>query len=263
MFDEVEGRRRALYVVNSSGSKLLKLAIKSESRDRAFAQIKIIRYGIRRACVWVDRPNDPKIEELKGNVEITYHGGYQGGQLPKVHIKARSGYKNLVDDSLDLPADREVPVPLFSLEVGNASRRNTGNTVTKKAHVLSVSYTQPVRVDFYLAALNMDIGAFVDSMYFFNLLFTPDYLASARGGRLNGGLIIPPLVYFRMGEYKILARRSVSSHAKQPSLHFFKNKDYYAKFMGRRIAFPNEDGSFTWSTMVEHDEQIKKTSAFR
>lgn len=57
--------------------------------------------------------------------------------------------------------------------------------------------------------------------------------------------MIPSLLYFRTGQYKLLVRRSVTNHAGQPRLHFFNNKNYYCKFMNRRLAVPNDDDGYT------------------
>ncbi len=257
---EVENRK-ALYLTNLHGQKLLKISVKSEAHKHQgtqHAQIKVITYGIDRAWLWRDRPSDPDIARLHDGVELTYHGGASGDMTPKVHIKVTTGrYTTLIDDSLHLPHNTEHPVPLFSLETGYANRREVTNRVNKAAHVMDAGSSEPVRFDFYLAGADIDMHAFVNSMYFFNFFWTQDYLLMAKNLPLTSGLIIAPITFFRMGQYQLAVRRSVSSHAGRPRLHFYNNKNYYEKLMNRRTATPNADGSLTWSTMREEDARLR------
>ncbi|MDP2770607.1 MAG: hypothetical protein Q8O81_12340 [Giesbergeria sp.] len=97
--------RKVLYLSNQHGHKLLKIAVKSEPgshQNKLHAQIKGIPYGIKRAIVWHDLPSDPKLVALHDGVDLTYHGGQNNDQTPKVHIKATSGDATLIDDSLSL-----------------------------------------------------------------------------------------------------------------------------------------------------------------
>lgn len=140
---------------------------------------------------------------------MTYHGAKQENKDSKIHLKAKSRYKTLIDDSLLLPADIDVPVPLFALETGYANHKKTGSNVSKSGHKISTEHPGFVRVDFYLASLRMDANSFVNSMYFFNLFWTQDYLAAAKNNVLNGGLIIAPILFVPMGEYMLVVRRSL------------------------------------------------------
>lgn len=253
--------RKTLYLTNLHGQKLLKISVKSEplkNQGTHHAQLKVITYGINRAWLWTDRPNDPDIVRLHDGVELTYHGGPRGDMKPKVHIKVTTGrYATFIDDSLHLPHDTEHPVPLFSLETGYANRREVTHQVTKVAHVMDAGSGEPVRFDFYLAGAEIDMQRFVNSMYFFNLFWTQDYLLTAKNLPLTSGLIIAPITFFRMGRYQLVVRRSVSSHAGRPRLHFYNNKNYYEKLMNRRTATPNADGSLTCSTMRDEDARLR------
>lgn len=253
--------RKTLYLTNSHGQKLLKISVKSEAQkhqDTQQAQLKIVTYGINRAWLWRDRPSDPEIVSLHDGVELTYHGGQNGDKTPKVHIKVMTGrYITLIEDSLHLPHDTEHPVPLFSLETGYANQRGVTNPVTKAAHVMSAGSFEPVRFDFYLAGGEIDKQAFVNSMYFFNVFWTQDYLLAVKNHPLTSGRIIAPITFFPMGHYKIVVRRSISSYAGRPRLHFYNNKNYYEKLMNRRIAMLNADGTLDWSTMREEDMRLR------
>lgn len=252
--------RKNLYVTNPHGQKLLKVFVKSEAQKNQgtqHAQLKIITYGVNRAWLWKDRPSDPEIAILHDGVELTYHGGQNEDMTPKVHIKAMTGrYTTLIDDSLFLPHDTKHPVPLFSLETGYANQREVSNPVTKVAHVMSTGSCEPVRFDFYLAGAGIDMQAFVNSMYFFNLFWTQDYLQVVKNLPLTSGRIIAPITFFPMGQYQIVVRRSISSHTGRPRLHFYNNKNYYEKLMNRRTATTNADGTLSWSTMKEEDLRV-------
>ncbi|MDD3883599.1 MAG: hypothetical protein PHW66_01575 [Gallionella sp.] len=251
--------RRVLYLTNQYGQKLLKIVVKSETQkflDTKHAQIKIITYGIKRAWVWRDQPSDPQIAILRDGVNLTYHGGQKNGQNPKVHIKATTGYINLIDDSLQLPSDTYHPVPLFSLETGYANQWALTNPVTKSGHIISTGDCQSVRFDLYLVGSEMDLGAFFNSMYFLTLVGTHDYLVAAKNCPLTSGLIIAPITFCHMGNYQVLIRRSVSNQNGRPRLHFYNNKNYYAKLMNRPTATKNDDGTLNWSTMAQEDERL-------
>ena len=252
--------RRTLYLVSQSGQKLLKVLVKSEADtnlDKPHAQIKLIPYGIKRATVWQDKPSDPQLAILRDGVDLTYHGGRKTDQAPKVHIKATTGYTTLIDDSLTLPADADLPVPLFSLESGYANQRALTNPVTKSGHVIPAGDHLSVRFDLYLAGASIDMTTFVNSIYFFNMFWTQDYLIAAKKSPLTSGQIIAPITFCRMGHYQVAIRRSLSNYNGRPHLQFYNNKNYYAKLMNRRIAALNTDGTLNWSTMAQEDARLR------
>lgn len=260
MLAQESADRKVLYLVNQYGNKLLKLLVKSEPSshlDKKYAQLKLIPYGIKRATVWQDIPSDPKLVTLHDGVDLTYYGGQKGDQTPKVHIKAISGYSTLIDDSLSLPIDVDVPIPLFSLDAGYANQRMLRNPVTKSSHVVFAGSAQAVRFDMCLASASKDMSAFINSMYFFNLFWTQDYLATAKNLPLTGGLIIAPITFYRMGQCQIVVRRSLSNHHGRPRLQFYNNKNYYDKLMNRRTAWLNSQGSLTWSTMAQDGVRLR------
>lgn len=259
MFRHEERNHKSLYLTNNAGDKLLKLVIKKEStskRDDEFAQIKIIRYGIKRAYLWLDKPKDPYIISLHDNVEITYHGAPKNELSPKIHIKASSGYKTLVNDSLQLPSCAHHPIPLFSFESGYANKRITGQPVTKSSHTISTEHQSSVRFDLYLSSAKMDMKAFGQSAYFFNLFWNMDYLAITKHPPLSSGLIIAPITLFPMGSHMILVRRSISGHTGRPYINFYSNKNYYSKMMDRPVAYQNDDGTLHWSTLRAEDDRL-------
>ncbi|WP_113908183.1 hypothetical protein [Aliidiomarina celeris] len=255
-----EHNRKSLYLTNVHGDKLLKLAIKDEprsGRDQSHAQIKIISTAIKWAHVWADKPTDPKKVKLPEQVEMTYHGAHVREMKPKVHLKAQSGYRTLIDDSLDLPSTTNIPVPLFALESSYNNERRLGNPVTKKGHVVCTDNPCSVRADFYLASSEVNIYSYMSSIHFFSFLFTQDYLASAKGHPLVGGQIIAPVKIFRMGSYLLFVRRSISAYRGRPQLSFYSNKNYYPKMMGRSVAWKDENGRVQLSTMAAEEQRLR------
>lgn len=224
VLQRVEENRNAVYITNQFGKKLLKLSIRGENRSSAedigSAQIKIIRYGLKKACVWRDEPNDPKII------------------------------------SLSLPKDMHHPVPLFALETGYSNQIKNEEQHRKKAHYVATEHSGPVRFDFYLAAKGFSYEKFVMSAYFFNMFSTIDYLSKAQSGVFNSGQIIGPILFLPVRDFVLVARRSVSNYNGQPMLHFYQNRDYYSKLMDRPTAYQNADGTYTWSTLREDEERI-------
>lgn len=259
MLQQLDTDRRALYLTNQYGQKLLKILVKSESdsgHESKHAQIKLIPYGTKRAWLWRDQPSDPQIVPLRNGVNLTYHGGWRGQHAPKVHIEATSGYTTLIKESLSLPSDIAHPVPLFSFETGCSNQLPLTNAVTKRAHVVSTEQQYPIRFDLYIASAGMDMEAFINSMYFFSLFWSLDYLAAKKNCPLTSGKIVTPISFCRMGAYKLAVRRSVATHNGRPRLHFYSNKDYYAKLMNRPTATRNADGSLAWSTMALDEQRI-------
>ena len=127
----------------------------------------------------------------------------------------------------------------------------------KKCHCLSAGSEDPVRFDVYVSSADIDIPAFVDSMYFFNLFWTQDYLIATKDHPLTSGLIIAPIIFFRMGDYLVMVRRSLSKYCGRPRLQFYSNKNYYEKLMNRRTARPNPDGTLAWSTLAEDETRLR------
>jgi hypothetical protein len=158
MLEQPETNRNALYLTNQHGQKLLKLVVGKEGKDAkqiAHAQIKVVPYGVKRAWVWRDLPSDPDIVPLRDGFELTYHGGQHADKLPKVHLKATSGYITLINESLSLANDIPHPVPVFSFETGFANQLRLTNPVTKSAHVVAAANSQPVRFDLHFASASV------------------------------------------------------------------------------------------------------------
>lgn len=252
--------RKTLYLTNRYGQKLLKIWAKNETpanSDAHCAQIKLIPYGIKRAWIWQDRPSDPLIVKLRDGVNLTYHGGAKTDKVPKVHLKGTNGYITLIEDSLSLSDNTDHPVPLFSLETGYANQWPLTNPVTKKSHVATSGVGEPVRFDLYLAAATFDLATFMNSMHSHNLLWTQDYLVAAKNCPLTSGPIIAPITFYRMGQYGLIVRRSISGYKGRARLQFYNNKNYYTKLMDRRIAKLGPDGSLTWSTAAQEEERLR------
>lgn len=263
MIEQRPESRKRLYVVNQHGRKLLQLVVKDEqtqSADVRYAQIKLIPYSTRRARVYQDKPSDPSIEVIRNGVELTYHGASTGDRAPKVHLKACTGYKTLVDNSLTLPSDTLHPVPLFTLEPGHdaGKPKTEDDLISKSAHVANAGHNQPVRFDLYLAGVGFDVDAFVNSVYFFNLFSPLDYLIRAQNCPLNTDQIVAPMTLYPMGVYTLLVRRSLSHHHGRPYLQFYNNAGYYGKVMNRRTAWLGADGKMQWSTMAQDEAALNQ-----
>lgn len=251
-----EKNNKSFYLTNFYGDKLLKISLKSEpskSLKEVHAQIKIIGYGVKSAHVWKDQPNDPSIERIFHLTELTYHGVCLNEKKPKIHIKAQSGYKTLIDDILHLPSSIDLPVPLFAMEPGYRNLKTNADIVKKKSHVISTEKDSYERIDFYLASADMNFDKFINSMYFFNIFWTQNYLATATNNELTSGKIIAPINFLRIGEFILIVRRSLSIHQGRPRLIFYNNKNYYDKLMSRSLAYKRQDGTIIWSTMAEEE----------
>lgn len=250
MFERLDGSHKSLYLTNRHGFKLLKIGIKNEpvaSGQQYFAQIKLIPYGIKRVYVWRDQLNDPLIASLRNGLDLTYHGNVGTDQTSKVHIKSKTGHTTLIDEVHALPVDANLPLPLFSVETGFFNQWDTGEAVTKNMVTVRADHEKSVRFDLYLAGSGIDEKAFINSAYFFNFLWSQDYLIKSKGSPLQGGKIIAPILSMRMRDYILYVRRSLSSYSGRPCLHLYQNRDFYEKFMNRRTAYSSADGSLTWA----------------
>lgn len=261
MLEHVAGDYCRLYMLNRYGRKLLQLIIKDEpsaKHEAAFAQIKIIPYGIRRVQAFRDDVRVPSINLLGRQAELTYHGVGSSAQPPKIHLKSPQGYTTLINCSLPLGATLERPVPLFTLEPGWDFHKPITDAVARKCHVVSASNDQPVRFDVYLAGRQLDFEKFVKSMYFLNMLWTPDYLIKSANSPLQGGPIVAPMQFHTMGNYTLLVRRSLSRHVGRSLVQFYDNANYYEKAMCRPVAWRNEDGTMQWSTLLEEELRLTR-----
>ena len=269
---------QALFLTNFHGEKLLKLVVKNEVAARPhtpatgtngcdqdqYAQIKIVRYHVNHAVIWNDRPDDPQRIRLRRNVELTYHGSANSDRTSKVHIKAANRYVTLIDDTLTLPRDAEIPLPLFSFETGHANGYTAKYPVTKKScHKLSSGHPGPVRFDISITSADADMQAFFTSMYGMSLLWNQDYLIAQKNLPITSGRAIAPIWLFRMRGYRLMVRRSLSNHQTLPYLQFHNNKHFYEKLMSRKTAIIDASGNAHWSTMAEEDARIKQTQKKR
>lgn len=263
MLEALEGKsKKALYVTNEHGIKLLKIAIKNEeggkNKESTYAQLKIIRYGFNKAILWENKPSDPRKLTFHKDVEITYHGSSKDNQTSKIHLKTKSKYLTLMDQALELPVEGiEQPAPLFALEFGYFHEKKTGETKVRGGHVVSPSEDGPVRFEFYMMSQSADVQAFFNSTYFINLLFSQDYLSTAQSGILTNNKIIAPILFLPMGNLWLVVKRSASHYEGQPRLVFYNNRHYQNQWLNRRTAYKRSDGTFVWSTMREDEERLR------
>jgi len=263
MYKWTEDSKDRLYVLNQHRKKLLQLVIKDEpirNKPLSFAQIKIIPYGIDRAKVYRDQPDDPSLVHINSDLELTYHGGPKGDQDPKIHMKvvtaSRSRYRTLVDCSLSLNSDLPRLAPICSLFAGYDYNKPMTDKVAKKSHIFKADSIYPVRFDIYLSGFNFDHHAFMNSMYSFNMFFSLDYLIGKEGSPLRGLPMVQPIMGYAMKGYYLWLRCSRSSHRGKPFIQFYNNAAYYDKFMNRRTAWIDKDGRTQWSTMIEEEDRI-------
>lgn len=254
--------KKALYVVNQQGIKLLKIAVKNEEGDKdnknLYAQLKIIRYGFKRALLWEDKPTDPKVLQLRDDVELTYHGSRSNQKSSKIHFKEQGQYKNLLDNALELPIDGiEQPAPLFAFELGCFHNKESGDNKTRSGHVIKPDEDGAVRFEFYIMSKSADLQAFASSTYFLNLLFSQDYLSAAQSGVLRDDKIIAPIYFLPMGSFWLVVKRSASQYTGQPRLVFYNNKNYQSQWLDRSTGYKKSDGTFVWSTMREDEKRLR------
>lgn len=257
--------KSSLYIRNEHGKKLLKLVLNDEAfkrNNKSFAQIKIIRYKTKKARVYTDSSNDPNIIKLFDNVELTYHGGPKDNENPKIHLKCQTShgtrYRTLLDCSLSLAKDAQILCPLFSLFPGHLCKNTANDRIRRKAHQFIINSSNPVRLDFYLSGAVIDMERFINSMYSINMFHSLDYLLAKDNCPFQNSPIIQPITGFKMKGYYLWVRCSSILHAGNPFLQFYNNSNYYNKVMNRRIAYPNNDGSLTWRTMMEKEQEISQ-----
>ena len=262
MLSQEPTSKKSLYIVNQHGIKLLKIALNNEkggpSGNELFAQLKIIRYGFKRALLWENKPTDPKFLQLRDDVELTYHGSKTDEQSSKIHLKAHTQYETLLDNALILPIEGiEQPAPLFSFELGCFDSKQAGDSKTRSGHVVKPGEAGAVRFEFYIMSQSADFGSFVNSTYFFNLFFSQDYLSAAQRGVLQGGQIIAPIQFLPMGCVWLVVKRSASQYTGQPRLVFYNNKNYQSQWLDRSTGYKKSDGTFVWSTMREDEKKLR------
>lgn len=257
--------KNRLYIKNRHGKKLLQLVVNDEVdkvNSDSYAQIKIIPYRTKKARIYNDSINDPNIIRLLDNVEFTYHGGPKDDENPKIHMKCitshRHRYQTLLDCSLPLTKDAQILLPLFSLFPGHLYKNKKNDRIKKKAYKFIIDSSNPVRIDFYLSGNDIDMEKYFNSMYSINMFFSLDYLIEKEGCPLQGHPIVQPITGFKMKGYYLWIRCSNYSHIGNPFLQFYNNYFYYEKVMNRRIAYPNDDGSLTWKTMMEKEQEISQ-----
>ena len=263
MYQWTEDPKDRLYILNCHHKKLLQFVVKNEPKitsENAFAQIKIIPYGIERAKIYRDQQNDPNLQKIDKGLELTYHGGPKDERMPKVQLKVISTsklrYKTLVDCSLSLENDTPRLVPICSLFPGYDFDNPLTEKVKKKSHTFIADSTHPVRFDIYFSGKNFDHHAYMTSMYSINMFFSLDYLIENKGGPLQGLPIVQPIKGFAMRDYYFWVRCSKSIHQGKPFIQFYNNAKYYQKFMSRRTASVDNNGRIHWSTMVDEEKKI-------
>ncbi len=268
MFEWQDETHNRLYILNAGGSKLLQFIAKDEASKasgRICAQLKIIPYLIRKAQVWSDQPNDPQRLQLSRawDYELTYHGPGPANQSSKIHlIEKRNGqkhYKTLIDFALPLSQDLSRMVPLFSLNAGYACHQGSAEGVRRQAHVFRLTEPGPTQVDFYLLGANADINLAFNTHHGLSLLFALDYLCSAKQGILRSVQIAMPITGFRMGNYRLLARCSLSDYHGRPMLQFYQNARYYEKYAQRPMAWYDEAGKLVWWTVEDEDARLAES----
>ncbi|MFZ2171818.1 MAG: hypothetical protein WAW61_19530 [Methylococcaceae bacterium] len=257
MIEPVALSQDRIYILNRQGAKLLQLRLKNEpnTTEVSYCQIKIIPYKIRHALIYRDMPDDPWKVNISEDVELTYHGGRKIDAMPKIQLKVATNvkhrYKTLVDSTLSLESSLPHPAPILTLETGHSFGWEGTEEPKKRSHKYNADYNEPTRIDFYLSGGGMNFQDFVDSTYFLNLFFTPEYLCATKCHPLQGGLIVSPITVYPSGEYSLWVRESISCYRGRPYLQFYSNSNYYNKFTNRRKAWLGFDGKLTWSSFVD------------
>lgn len=262
MYHWLDNAKDRLYILNRNGKKLAQFIVRNEQHKRdglSYAQIKIIPYALRKAKVYTDQQNDPKSYRIK-DLELTYHGGANKSQKPKIHLKIFSSsgnrYKTLVDNSLEL--DNALPrlVPLCSLFPGYEFDNPKIGKTKKNSHLFQVDSDHPVVLDFYLSGKNFDFHAYMNSLYSMNMFFSLDYLIKKENSPFQKMSIVQPITGYMMNNYYLWVRCSRSNYTGKPFIQLYNNIDYYDKVMNRRIAYLNDDGTAHFSTMLDKEQEI-------
>lgn len=270
MYEVKDSIKDRLYILNKYHKKLVQLIVNDEPIKKDIlttsAQIKIIPYVVKRTKVYGDKPDDPHLFQIYKDLELTYHGGELDDKTqPKIHLKvkskSKSRYRTLVDCSLHLDDSIPRPAPLFSFFPGFEYDKNLSQKIKKKSHKFQINSDHPIRIDFYLSGRDLDFHVYMNSMYSINMFHSLDFLIAKDNCPLQGLPIVQPITIFAMKNYNIWVRCSRSRHIGKPTIQFYNNMDYYYKIMDRKIAYPNQDGSLTWKTMMQKELEITEELA--
>jgi len=265
MLEGVGENKDRIYILNSVGRRLLQLRIKNESgldSHAAAAQIKLIPYSIRRARVWGDQPDDPKIYSLSNakTYEFTYHGFGDDSKPPKIHlverVEVKNKYKTLVDSTLPLLKSQQRLVPLFSFLPGYLLKFPEGDPVKKRSHRFSINSEHPVQVDFYLTGEGEDPYKYLKTPFGLSLFYQLNYMNRVQRGVLLPAIHVNSVTVYPMRNYKLWVRCILSEHSGRPTLQFYKNNDYYCQFVNREVAWRDNKGNLVRKTLAEHDRNV-------
>jgi hypothetical protein len=262
-FNEPTSESNKLYILNAYGKKIVQLIVSNEinSDNKTFAQIKIIPYDIKIAK---DLNNLTEKNIRFKNAELTYHGGSDFSKNSKVHIKylkqnEKHIYKTLIENISELNQDMEIPIPIFSIKVGNIFNNKYKDNIKKKNQRFYISHKKPFKLDFYIVNSNFNMEEFINSMYSFNMFFSLDYLIEKDKYPLNQILILQPIEMFKMKNYTIFVRCTFDKYNKEPYFQFYNNKDFYNAFVNRDFLYHNSDGTVSEKiSMKEKDIEIKE-----
>lgn len=251
-----------LYVLNRSGVKQIKISIGDEvddvSNERA-ASIKIIGYKTRKIRAY-DNVNCAGFiyGKFNGMVELTYHGGRKDGRLPKVHIKG-ANYITVINDNFNLKKYGDALVPVLCYRPGFENECQNNSDAKPNATKYLIQQTGPVDVDVYVAGAGFKSSQLFDSFLSLSLIMKNGYMSMKNGGATElCDLSKINISLFRLNDYFVIIRETPGKHMGRPEIEIFNNKNFCNDFLGRRIAYQNEDGSLIWTDGYEQEARLKE-----
>lgn len=268
--DGKDENKKSLNIYNSQGVRLFKIIAKSEgdkSETGEFAQIKIIPMKARKVLIYKNMPSDPEPKNLPRfrDFEITYHGPTSRKKTPITHISEiqKSGkkiHKTLINKNFPINKNSNDAVSIISFFEGNIfDNPKLPKEISEKsnAHNFKTPINYRSRIDVYASSSEADINSVLEGHYFFSFLFSPDYVLSSLNHPLIHTPISSPINIFRVKDYLVWVRCTVSEYRGRPYIQLFSNEKYYENFSNRVLAWKGSDGEMVWSTIKEEEEKLK------
>ncbi len=243
--NEMSTATNKLYILNKYGKKIIQLIVNDEKNkaNEYFAQIKIIPYDIK---IIKDINNLTETNKRFRNAEITYHGSQDLSKSAKIHLKYSQEdnckYETIIDNSCIIPQNSLIPIPLFSIRLGNLYNNKKKDNLKNKSKSYSILNNKTAKLDFYIVGSGFDIETYANSMYSFNMFFSLDYLIEKNNHPLNYAFILQPIEIYKMKNYTIFIRCSLDKYDKQPNFLFYNNQNFYNIFLNREMMYLNSDG---------------------
>jgi hypothetical protein len=265
LYETFDESKKRLYMLNHKGRKLLQLVMKEEpfTKDhKSFIQIKLIPYKFSFVNVHKDNLCLPEKYRIQDDINFTYHGGALGDKNPKIQLKAETKirqYQTLVDSSFTLTDEELLLVPICSLYPGYLSTQPCIDEVKKQGYKFVPSVEHFFKIDIFFSGIGFNLYKYFETMVSFNMFFDLDFMIAQDKCPINYCKMTNPITGYKINNYHLFVRSSISIYRGRPFLQFYDNNNYYQKFMNRNVAIPNDDKSVTWSNMHEEEKRINNS----